>query len=852
MTTYAQYQDQASSEKIGLVILEASRRLMGWTAYLGGVYRLLNFDHQVIASIKDSGVALTAMGSESLAEGQFYHDRQNAILYLRATGSVNPNSRFMAMTFQNFYANVPVAAPYDLATGYQVEWLPLLQSDAQFGVEIDNKNLVGFAIEGSGKIGLANDQAYWKPIFDKWTFENQRCFLYSWNRDLPITEAKRVYRGRVQAKTYSTKEVSFSLKDLINELRAPVALTDLSAYPGAKIPPSMLTAKQRLVYGYVTGHRPTNIDQELPLSGYPLLGTALATNASPTVTGTGTSFLAQLSPGDELSFNTEATKYTVATVPSDTSLTLTENYGGITAAGKTLAIFHDLPKRYINRVLLVAGHSLKEPQTTVVNAITTSLFELADVTDIEAGDRILLSGETFQVSRVSGNVVKTSTASALLPPPGTLVTRLSISSVYLNNRLLTYARDYTYSPTTAVLTLNQLAEFNVAPVRPIVGTLSFNSTRIVTGTGTVLKSEVKPGDWVKRSNQSTWHEVLSVDSDLQLTLRTVAAYTSAGASDHKAPQIFEDDRVKLACDVIGRTENGASTGVFIKTAAQMVKSLLTVGGLADLIDTASFSVAQGDSTHRLGVVIPGLVRDTKPPTVRDVVNKINQSVLGSLYQNQDFQFSYYILSPKRDQSTAVKFTERDVLGFSVQSDSGRIVRTARVRYRTKEFDPGSLASSTAEVLKTSDVANYLSGATKEQIVETYLVDDQQAQWLANRWSFLLEIASSILTIDTKLQGARVAVNDRVDLSHPKLYERIGSVLSRKVSGVQASRKSISDAELEMEDLSNAFARCAVIAPNSASDWDESSDDDRIYNGYITDAYGMQGNDPDTFGANLVW
>ncbi len=852
-STFSQFQDAAASEKTSLVVLEASKRLVGWTLYSGSVYKITSFLHQVISSIKDSGTALSAGSSTSLSAGQYYHDRQNFTLYLRTSDSVNPNGKFISLAFKNFFSNTPVAAPHDLASGYLVYWEPFLKSDSQYGVELDNKNLIGFAIEGSGKLTFANEQSFWKPIFDKWTFANQRVNVYSWSRGLPFTEAKRIYRGRIQSQEYTESTVSFGLKDTINALRAPVPLTDLSELVGVTLPPNLQTAKQRVIYGYLTGFRPVSLAQELPLTGFTITGTATVTATSVTVTGSGTSFLAQVSPGDELLFGSDTDKYTVAAVASDTSLTLSEAYDGGTVAGVAMRIFSSHGKRYMNRDFLLAGHSIKEPATTITNFPTTSLFEVADSTDFAAGDSILLNGEVLTVTRVAGNLIKTSTNLALLPNAGDAVTRLSVSSVYINNRLLTYSRDYSYNPTTARLTLTQVAEFYVAPVRTITGTLSFTATsRTVTGTSTVFSSEVKPGHWIKRSSQDTWYEVLSVESNTSLTIRIASAYTSSGAGDHKIPEVVDNKDVVLSCDTLGATENGTPTGVFVKTAAQTVKALLTLAGLSADLNTASFTTATVDSAHKLAVAIPETFKETKSPTIRDVVNKINQSVFGSLYQNEDFELEYSILSPRRRLTTTTKLEERDVLGFKIESDSSRIVKTVRIRYAKKEFDSASLDTQISEVSRESASANYLAESTKEQVIETYLVDATQAQILCNRWSFLLEVASSVVTIDTKMQGARIAVNDRVELSHEKLYERLGSTLTRKVTGVQAARKSASDSNLELDDLSNAFSRCCTIAPSGANDFENATDDERLYNGFITDSYGMQANDPATFGNNLIW
>lgn len=853
ISTYTEFQNQSSSEKIGLVILEASQRLVGWEVYSGSVYSLA-FDYQVITSIQDSGVALTAVSSvAAVVAGTYYLDRTNALLYLRTSDSVNPNGKFMGCTFKLFFANVPVAAPHDLSTGFDVEWQPYYKGDSGFNVALDNSNLLGFALEGDGTLNFCNTNDYWSAIFDKLYFDNQRVLVYSWNRGIQITEAKLLFKGRVQGKTYEPgKKVSFKVKDLLNELRSPVPVTDLSEASGAKIPPSAEKYKQRILYGFVKGTVPQNIDQELELTGYPLSGTAGVTNASKNLAGTSTTFLNDLSSGDQLLFGNDTTWYTVDAVSSDTAATLTEEYSGTTATGLAIRIKSSHAKRYMNRVHLIAGHAIKEPTTTVTLGVSLQKIDVADATDFLAGDSVLINSEIMIIDHVSGSRITFTGAMATLPSVGTTVLHLPITNVYLNSRLLTYSRDYTYDCATARITLDDLAEFNVAPIKPITGTISFNSASLtVTGTNTLFQSELKPGDWIRRQGQSTWVEVFHIVSDTSAVVRTLPAYTSAGASDRKQPEVYNSD-VTLSLDCLGATENGVKTGTFIKTAAQMVSDILTRIGLDDLINSASFTVAAADCAYQLSVAIPESASDTQSKSARDYINKINQSVLGSLYQNEDFQLEYAILSPKKPAGL-LALAERDVLSLSITSDSSKIVKTSLVRYLNKEFDPSSLAKSFAETSKTSDAAQYLAVTNKEQTTETYLVSETHARFMANRYAFIQELASSIVKIKTKLQAARSAVNDKLDLTHEKLYDRLGVPSSkRKIAGIQSIEKTIGGTSLEIHDLSNAFNRVACITSADAVGFDSATENERIYNGYITDSYGMQGNDPETFGSNVIW
>jgi len=68
-----------------------------------------------------------------------------------------------------------------------------------------------------------------------------------------------------------------------------------------------------------------------------IAGTVSITNGSATVTGTGTAFTTALAVGMVIRFNAQTgTNYTILSIASNTSLTLTANYGGTTNASTTI------------------------------------------------------------------------------------------------------------------------------------------------------------------------------------------------------------------------------------------------------------------------------------------------------------------------------------------------------------------------------------------------------------------------------------------------------------------------------------------------------------------------------------
>jgi hypothetical protein len=851
ISTFSEYKELESSEKISLVVLESVRRLMGWVLHSGSVYKLDQFTSPKVVSVEENGTALVAGSSASLSAGQYYYDESASVFYIRVAGSGNPNARFISLTEKNFYSNNGVSAPFDLSTGNEVYWLPILSDTSDFTLELDNQNQLGVALEGAGSVKFFNDQEYWKSRFDKLTWENQKVFVYAWNRQLPITEAKLLFKGRIVGKSWSPQSVSFSCKDLINELRAPIELEDMADYVGARITDSEAKRKQRLVYGYNFGYRPLNIDQFL--EGYPIPGTVTVTNASATVTGSSTEFLKYLSIGDRVTFTGIDDDFTIAAIASNTSLTLTDEFPELTQSGLTLSFQSENSSRWVNREWLIAGHSTREPNTTIDEGFTLDQFSVVDGTDILPGDQIIIGTEQFTVEQINENLIRTTTNLVSLPLNGTAVRRPSVSNVFINDNKLIFSRDYDYNPATAVLTLDPLAEFNISKEFNPTGTITLtNTSRSVTGSGTLFLSEFKVNDWVRVSPQADFFEILSIETDTAMTLRTPSTYTQSGTGLGRRVAIFNTELEDvLSCDIMGKSSTAGTGGVLLKTGAQIVEDLLIGVGLGAELDSASFDTSSDLNPAPLGVLIPKSASDTKSPKVRDVISEINKSVFGSLIQNNSFLLEYNVLRPRRS-TASLSLSERDVLSFSIKADSSKIIKTAKIRYKFKEYDPPSKEALFSEAVTTSNIGQYLTKTQNEFILDTFLSFQVDAETASQRWAFLLELASTTMSISTKLQAIDTEVNEAVVLSHEKVYERLGSSSSRKVGAVQRTSRSAFKTELELEDLAQAFSRCSVITEDTADDYLNSSDSQRAVQGYITDTYGMINNDSNTFGLHLIW
>lgn len=849
--TYEDYKLASSTEKIILATIDPSIRLIGFVIHTGFTYKITNFNYSVINSIKQSGVSLVEVFSlGAVSAGRFFNDKDNSTLYLRTATSVNPNSKFIVLNYRMFFSNVPIELPYDLDSGFDVEWIPYINSTSDFGVQLDNSNQQGFAIEGSGSINLINIQDYWKPIFDKVTFENKKCHIYSYNRSLPPNLAKLIFRGFINKKTYNLSQVSFGLKDIINELKKELSVENIGDYVGAIVPNNLLLAKQRLIYGYVNGHVPTPIDQIL--QGYLGTGTISVSFGSATVTGVGTSFLSEVSPDDQIFLNATGEKFSVKSIISDTSLELTDEYDFGTLINQNYFINPSLPKRYKNRNFLVAGHSTKEPLTTITEVVSLNYFQVADDSDLRVGDRIIVNGDSKIIRRVNSNYIKLTTNSTSTPVIGSTVYRPSVSDVYIDNlRLLDTS--YTYDADTGLLELDELAEFDIAPNRTLVGTqiTLTNGSRTVIGVDTSFTSQLKPSDWIRTENQVDFFEVLQIISDTELELRAPASYSSTNIGVFRSPNYYKEGTSVLSVNCIGKTKNGTKSGVFINTASEIVEDLLIQAGLSSDIDTASFIEANKIAPQRIGFSFPAKVTETKSKKIRDIIGDVSKSVFGSLVQTDEFKLAYRILSPKRNLEE-LKLDEVDIISFSISSDSSKIIKTAIVNYGFKEFDFEALAPSNVKVDHTPLVNEFLTESTLVNTYDSILLDENDAQTMAERYAFILQLSRALIDINTKLKTTDLTATDKVWITSEKLYERIGSVLNQKLSAVESIKKDGFKVNIDIDDLSNAFSRCGTVTENDAESYLQAENNELMINGYITDGYGMIENDANTHGVNLIW
>lgn len=217
----SEFIEAQSSEKLTLVHIQATTRLVNWTLFSGAIY-YKDTDAFAVEVAESTTNLSEASDVGSMFEGSFYYDIQTSRLYIWNFSDTNPNDTEMIITYRYFFASGPVTCSWNLADdGDYVFYDGRVQKSPGYkhkiGIDQQLTSLVG-----SGTLTLNNNDGGFDDLFDTVFFENQKVSVYSWNRDLPFSDAKIIFRGRITNKTYSNETISFLVKDTIFDLEQSV------------------------------------------------------------------------------------------------------------------------------------------------------------------------------------------------------------------------------------------------------------------------------------------------------------------------------------------------------------------------------------------------------------------------------------------------------------------------------------------------------------------------------------------------------------------------------------------------------------------------------------------------------
>jgi hypothetical protein len=838
----------AASEKVVFAHVHANRRVINWSVHSGDIYkRTLS---EFVNDVKLETVSLTRVTSlGAVVAGTFFYEISTKTVYIELLDSSNPVDSEMIIQYRLFYANKSFSSSWDLTdTGEHVHYEGRIRKspayDHQIGIEQNLSSIVG-----KGSLKLQNVDAELDEIFETLIFENQDVEIYNWNTQIPISESQIIYRGKVTNKFFDNDNVRFTVKDQLFDVLQNVpqqAFTD-----DDNVNDSVKGNIKRWVYGRVDGLKLQSVDQIS--DGYAITGTVSGTSDSLTLTGVGTTFLSELSPGDTLLIDT--LELDIDDVISDTSLTLSDN-PNYAFNGNVANVVPNIPTVTKNRVHFVAGHATAELTKTVVSVLQFNRVVLSDVIGLSPGDFIefISTGERIEIKNTApGNIIVLRQNMINIPTISSDVKRLPIQNLFVEGvEVLSNNFTINNSSSETTVTLDDDVEFNLARPRNINIDLTFtNGSRTISTIENVdLNATFTSRDWIRPANASftTYYEILKVTNQ-SMTIRTVfvdATITDNGTLKH--PEYVGDSTI-VSCDVLGRTENNTPSGVWIETGAKLVQDVLNQVGITN-IETSSFDDAAIDADHLVSMMIPSNPTSTLTKT-KTVIDRINKSIFAALTLNNSLNLRYKVLLVESADDTT-QLNDNDIKSFKIKATNGKTYRNSIVNYRHQDVIRQTLEPGLLTVSHESEFVRKYIGTNDTNDIDVYLYKTISAKIMSHRDIYYNQLSRATVTIVSDLRLENLIIGNVVVLNFDRLYKRHGDSSTRKkIAYIVGKKVDGEQITFILSDLSNTFNQSAIIAPNTTSDFSAATVDEKLKYGYITDANGIVDDNEDTANTNLI-
>jgi hypothetical protein len=228
---------------------------------------------------------------------------------------------------------------------------------------------------------------------------------------------------------------------------------------------------------------------------------------------------------------------------------------------------------------------------------------------------------------------------------------------------------------------------------------------------------------------------------------------------------------------------------------------------------------------------------------------VNKSVFGSLFYDEDYNFKYSILNSNKPESLKVLY-EDDVIGYDVITKN-RIINRAKINYKY-HTDLVTGEVTTDSLTMTSEFVDKLIKFSKEEILDTYLFNESDAQVILERFLFFNSLTNSIVRIKGKLNLASLNLNDVVKLELDRIYRRYSGGDRTKLGLINFLEKDENSCTIQVNDLGGIFNRVPSIAPDTLSDFSGSTPDSIAKYGYIVDNLTETPSNDETYlGSNLI-
>lgn len=590
-----------------------------------------------------------------------------------------------------------------------------------------------------------------------------------------------------------------------------------------------------------------------------LVSTELCTAATHSLKGSSTNFLSELTPGDLL--NIENEKYEVNAIFSDINLGIT-NVSTVEISGETIEADLKEPYNEYNRVWSVSPKALKEFSTTFTESYSTTLFKVVDASGFRAGDILEADTATAQQREIvrvvySQNQIQISETWNTVPTDGvTIISRPAVQSVYLQKKKVPFTLyTITNDSNGCYITFATTFERDFVTSSRLNSSFSYAkyydsnkvfATRDETNDQPTI-DKLEPRDYIQFAGQSEWLEVLNVKDNF-IFLREFNSTFRFSSLTAKYVTILGDDSV-VSADVYGETEEGTTTGTWIKSSSQLFKILLTEAGYGDLINDASFDNAQDTEYAMLSLATP-LKSGKTGEALKTLILRVNESVNSVMTVDDELNLKYFLFDGAVDFDNMVTITDDDAIKWSEKHSNPALYSDFSSEYRFKDIDYIKESSTSSEYSFVNDFVNTYVGVDKTESSKHYLYDEIDVLSATQRQAFLSTVTPSVYSITSDLRFQNLEIGNVVKLDFLNVKSS-STPSTNKLAIVTEIKKKDETVQLTVSDLGNVFNRRSIITPDSAPDYDVATGDEKLLYSYITDDTGLMEDDEDTAGGNLI-
>jgi len=755
----------------------------------------------------------------------------------------DPIDDFVFQRARFLFSDGPFELPFDLDLGVSIQLEPRLSGLGKLKNAIDPfRDNLGISFETNTNVKLNNEDGFFDEIYNRFIWLNQPLKVFSWSPELDnVQEAKKIFDGLITNPDFNERVVGFNATNFAFKLRDFINLPKFNETDG-NLRDSSVNKPKRLLYGRTNGVRCTTLDALG--EGFTFSGTITGVEGEEFV-NISAGALTELDEGGEFNFEIAGVpiELKIDRILSDTSVQLSE-FLDVSFTNITPIIVPERPNNFTNRNWHVSIGKLFEVNTTITTIVNARIFDIPDATDFNPGDVLIWKFGTVDethrtIRRISGNQIFLTQSLFEVPKTGDPIRKIPLIKVFSEEKNFLFQRvgtdrDFTFTnnDNDFIINFEDDAELKATIPRFLKGTIVTAIGRVLTVTGGNFTDELRSRDHIRLKNNNVdlgFYEVLSIIDDDNLEVRRPfsAAWVNGLPLERKVVDYLQDNS-PVGVDCYGVQD---LLGKWIKYPAQVINNILSRVGVTN-IDQSSFDGLNDQVYFITSLKLP-LKFQGKEPDARTAIGYLNKSFLMSLFE-KDGLVTIDALNAQRPAATSVPISDLDTFGeISIKTDTD-IYKNIQLNYN--HFDISPTTNNSGFKNEKSDVTSFqdVIGIDTSKEIDSYMFGDEFALLLANRFNWFHSRSQQVFTVRGKLNLIDFTIHDRVLVNFARNPDKIGQQNSKfKVAMIIETIRDGKDVTLVLNDLSDWFSVVGAVTENTANDYDNSPNQERAINGYIT-------------------